>query len=375
MLTVNRLTTCVKPRGVCSINLYIWSMKFSAQKIAQLIDGKVVGDENAEVSNLSKIEEGSPGTLSFHANPAYAEYIYSTRASIVIVSEDFRPERDLPEGLTMIRVKDPYAGFAKLLEAYNELKQDRVGVAKGAIVEPGATLGEKVYIGHGAVVETGAVIGDNAKIYPGCYIGDGVKIGAGTVLHPGARILSRCEIGAHCVIHPGVVIGGDGFGFAPNSEHNYSKVPQIGNVVVEDHVEIGANSTIDRATLGHTIIRRGVKIDNLIQIAHNVEIGENTVIAAQTGIAGSTKIGKNCMIGGQVGIIGHLTIADGTKIAAQSGIGSSIKEPDTIIQGSPAFGIGEFKRSYIGFRRLPALLKEVSDLRKELEAQKSNTSI
>ncbi len=350
-------------------------MKFSAHKIAQLIDGKLVGDKEVEVSDLSKIEEGRPGTLSFLANPAYAEYIYSTKASVVIVGSNFHSERTLPEGLTLIYVEDPYAGFAKLLEVYNQLKHDRKGIDKGAFVAEDATLGANAYIGHGTVVESGAVIGDDVKIYPGCFIGDGVKIGSGSVLHPGVRVLSRCEIGAECVIHSGVVIGGDGFGFSPNSEHNYSKVPQIGNVIVEDRVEIGSNTTIDRATLGHTIIRKGVKIDNLIQIAHNVEIGENTVIAAQTGIAGSTKLGKNCMIGGQVGIVGHLTIADGTKIAAQSGIGNSIKEPDTIVQGSPAFGIGDFKRSYIGFRKLPALMKEINDLRKELEAFKSKTQI
>lgn len=372
---MNNLRNTHSDGVLCSFNLYIWSMKFSAQKIAQLIDGEIVGDELVEVSDLSKIEEGRPGTLSFLANPAYTEYIYSTRASVVIVSKDFKAERDVPSTLTMIRVSDPYAGFAKLLEVYNRLKHDRVGIAKNAVVEEGVELGEGAYIGHGTVVETGTRIGAGVKIYPGCFIGEGVSIGDHTIIHPGVRVLSRCEIGAHCVIHSGVVIGGDGFGFAPNSENNYSKVPQIGNVVVEDHVEIGSNSTIDRATLGHTIIRKGVKIDNLIQIAHNVEIGENTVIAAQSGVAGSTKIGKNCMIGGQVGIVGHLTIADGTKIAAQSGIGSSVKEPNTIIQGSPAFGIGDFKRSYIGFRKLPSLLKEVDELRKTIEAQKSKTQI
>lgn len=324
---------------------------------------------------MSKIEEGRPGTLSFLANPAYKEYIYTTEAAVVIVSDDFHSERALPETLTLIRVRDPYAAFAKLLDVYNSLKHDRKGVAKGAHVAEGVDVGPDAYVGEGVVVESGAVIGEGAKIYPGCFIGEDVRVGAHTILHPGVQVLSGCIIGAHGVIHSGVIIGSDGFGFAPNSENNYAKVPQIGNVVVEDHVEIGANTTIDRATLGSTVIRKGVKIDNLIQIAHNVDIGENTVIAAQTGIAGSTKIGKNCMIGGQVGIVGHLSIADGTKIAAQTGVGQSVTKPDTVIQGSPAFGIGEFKRSYIGFRKLPELMREISALRKEMEALKSNTQI
>ncbi len=344
-------------------------MKFSATQIAQLLDGEIVGNSDAEVSGLSKIEEGTSGTLSFLANPKYADYIYTTGATLVIVGEDFKAEKPIPETCTLIKVKDAYASFAKLLDLYNQLKHDKKGISKTAFVDDDAKIGDDVYVGPNAVVDSGAEIGANVKIYPQAYIGPNVKVGNNTIIHPGVRILSDCVIGSDCVIHAGVIIGGDGFGFAPNSENNYQKVAQIGNVIIEDHVEIGANTTIDRATLGSTIIRKGAKIDNLIQIAHNVEIGENTVIAAQTGIAGSTKIGKNCMIGGQVGIIGHITIADGTMIAAQSGIGASIKSR-AILQGSPAFSIGEYKKSYIGFRKLPELMKQISTLEEEVAALK-----
>jgi len=344
-------------------------MKFSATQIAQLLDGEIVGNSDAEVSGLSKIEEGTSGTLSFLANPKYAEYIYTTGATLVIVSKDFKAEKAIPKTCTLIKVEDAYASFAKLLELYNQLKHDKKGISKAAFVDDDAKIGDDVYVGPNAVVDSGAEIGANVKIYPQAYIGPNVKIGTNTIIHPGVRILSDCVIGSDCVIHAGVIIGGDGFGFAPNSENNYQKVAQIGNVIIEDHVEIGANTTIDRATLGSTIIRKGAKIDNLIQIAHNVEIGENTVIAAQTGIAGSTKIGKNCMIGGQVGIIGHISIADGTMIAAQSGIGGSIKNR-AILQGSPAFSIGEYKKSYIGFRKLPELMKQISALEEEVAALK-----
>jgi len=346
-------------------------MNFSALQIAQILEGEVVGDDQALVSGLSKIDDGKKNTLSFLANPAYTEYLYSTNASVVIISKDFEPERSIPETCTLIKVKDPYASFAKLLELYNQFKYDQKGVSKDASIADDAVIGEGAYIGANCTLEEGVRIGDNAKIYSNTYIGKNVRIGANTLIHAGVRIMSDCEIGADCVIQPGVVIGGDGFGFAPNSENNYQKVPQIGNVIIEDHVEIGSNTTIDRATLGHTIIRKGVKLDNLIQIAHNVEIGENTVIAAQTGIAGSTKIGKNCMIGGQVGIIGHLTIADGTKIAAQSGIGSSIKKENSVYQGSPAFNLIDYKKSYVGFRKLPELDRELSALKKELAELKA----
>lgn len=339
-------------------------MEFSAGQIAGILGGEVAGNEGAMVSKLSKIEEGTPSSLTFLANPKYAPFIYETRATIAIVAKDFVPEQDLPQTLTLIKVDDPYASFAKLLEFYNTYRHQKTGIMPSAYVAESATIGEDVYLGHHTVVENNAKVGKGSKIYPGVYIGDDVIIGDECVLHPGVKVLAGSIIGNHCTIHAGVIIGGDGFGFAPNSENEYNKIAQIGNVILEDHVEIGANTTIDRATLGSTIIRKGAKIDNLIQIAHNVEIGENTVIAAQTGIAGSTKIGKNCMIGGQVGIVGHLKIADGVKIAAQSGVSSSIIKEDTIIQGSPAFDIKQFKMAYIGFRKLPQLNDRVALLEK-----------
>ncbi len=345
-------------------------MEFTAMQIAAMLEGHVEGDNNAAVVSLSKIEEGQPRTLTFLANPKYNEYIYTTAASIAIVSESFVAERPLPSTLTLIRVKDAYGSFAKLLEAYNQFRQPKAEVSDRAVIATSVVLGKDVFIGPNAVISAGVVIGDGAKIYANCYIGENVQIGSNTTLFSGVKIYADCVIGSHCTLHSGVVIGGDGFGFAPNQENNYNKVPQIGNVVVEDHVEIGANTTVDRATLGSTVLRKGVKLDNLIQIAHNVEIGENTVIAAQTGIAGSTKVGRNCMIGGQVGIVGHLMIADGTKIAAQSGIGHSIKEPNTVVQGSPAFGYLDYQKAYIGFRKLPELMREIADLKRQLNAMK-----
>lgn len=340
-------------------------MKFSALQIASMLNGVVEGDNEVAVSGLSKIEEGTPGTLTFLANPKYTSFIYQTKASIAIVSKDFIAEEALPASLTIIRVEDAYASFAKLLDAYNQLSKPKPGIHPSAVIAGSASIGNDVYIGAFVYVGEHTKVGDGAALHAGTIVGDKVSIGSNSTLNAGVKVYADCQIGNHCTLHAGVVIGGDGFGFAPNSENNYAKVPQIGNVIIEDHVEVGANSTIDRATLGSTIIRRGVKIDNLIQIAHNVEIGENTVIAAQTGIAGSTKIGKNCMIGGQVGIVGHISIADGTKIAAQSGVGSDIKEPNTIIQGSPAFSIMDYKKSYVGFRKLPDLMRRIEDLEKK----------
>lgn len=340
-------------------------MKFSALQISAMLNGIVEGDNEVTVSGLSKIEEGIPGTLTFLANPKYASFIYSTGASIAIVSKNFVAESALPKTLTLIRVDDAYTSFAKLLEAYNQMRKPAAEIHPSAFVDATARVGNNVYIGPFAVLSKGVVVEDNAVIHASAFIGDGVKIGNGSTVHAGVKIYHDCIIGAHCTIHAGAVIGADGFGFAPNSENNYNKVPQIGNVILEDHVEVGANSTIDRATLGSTIIRKGVKLDNLIQIAHNVEIGENTVIAAQTGVAGSTKIGKNCMIGGQVGIVGHISIADGTKIAAQSGVGADIKEENTILQGSPAFSIMDYKKSYVGFRKLPEILKRLEEIEKK----------
>jgi UDP-3-O-[3-hydroxymyristoyl] glucosamine N-acyltransferase len=341
-------------------------MKFSAKEIAALVGGNVEGNPDATVSKLAKIEEGVEGSLSFLSNPAYASFVYTTKATIVIVNADFVPEQAIDPALTLIRVEDARAAFAKLLGAYSQYRLNKTGIDPMSSVAATAKIGKNVYIGAFAFVGENVTVGDNTKIYPHCYLGDNSKAGNNTTFYSGVKIYHDCVIGNDCILQAGAVIGGDGFGFQPNSENNYQKVPHIGNVIVEDHVEIGANTTIDRATLGSTIIRKGVKLDNLIQVAHNVEIGENTVIASQTGIAGSTKIGRNCMIGGQVGIIGHLTIGNGVKIAAQSGVGNSVPDNE-IIQGSPAFGIGDYKRSYVVFRSLPALHNKVKDLEKKFD--------
>lgn len=340
-------------------------MEFTANALAQLLQGEIEGDPNVMVNNLSKIEEGKPNTVSFLSNPAYTEFIYDTDASVVIVASDFKAEKPLKSTCSLIRVADPRMSFAKILEAYHAYKTNKSGIEQPSYVSASASIGENVYIGAFAYVGDNAVIGDNVKLYPHSFVGENAQVGANTLVHAGVRINSESKVGANCTLHSGVILGSDGFGFAPNSENNYQKVVHIGNVVLEDHVEIGANTTIDRATLGSTIIRKGVKLDNLIQVAHNVEIGENTVIAAQTGIAGSTKIGKNCMIGGQVGIVGHLTIADEVKIAAQSGIGHNIEKVGEIVQGSPAFPIRDYKRSYVVFRNLPHLKTRVDQLDKK----------
>ena len=342
-------------------------MEFSAKQIAQIIDGIVEGDENILVSNLSKIEEGTIGTLSFLANPAYTNYIYSTNASIVIVNKSFVLENPVKSSCTLIRVENAYESFAKLLELYNQINTEKEGVEQPSFVSSNAKIGENCYVGAFAYIGQNVSIGNHVKIYPHVYIGDNCKIGNNTTLFSGVKIYHDCVIGNNCTIHASTVVGSDGFGFAPNNEgHVFTKVPQIGNVIIEDDVEIGSNSSIDRATLGSTILRKGVKLDNLVQIAHNVEIGENTVIAGLSGIAGSTKVGKNCMIGAQVGVAGHLRIANGVKIAGQSGIGSSIDKEGEILQGSPAFNIGEFKRSYVLFRGLPKLNDKVSDITKKI---------
>ncbi|MEN8793586.1 MAG: UDP-3-O-(3-hydroxymyristoyl)glucosamine N-acyltransferase [Flavobacteriales bacterium] len=341
-------------------------MDFIASQIAGLLEGTVVGNENISVNNLSKIEEGQPNTLSFLSNLKYEEYLYTTGASIVIVDKSFEPSKSIPNTCTLIKVESAQAAFAKLLEIYNQVKRKKSGIHPSSYISDSATIGEEVYIGANCSIGDNVTIGNNVHVYPNSYIGDNVKIGDDCMFFAGVRVYSDCLIGKSCTLHSGVIIGGDGFGFVPNRNGNYSKVPQIGNAILEDHVEIGSNTTIDRATLGSTIIRKGVKLDNLIQVAHNVEIGENTVIAAQTGIAGSTKIGKNCMIGGQVGIVGHITIADEVKIAAQSGVGHAIAEKGQILQGSPAFPIGDYKRSYVVYRGLPDLKRKVDELEKKL---------
>ena len=339
-------------------------MKFTAEQIAGMLEGTVEGNSSAEVSGLSKIEEGKAGTLTFLANPKYISHIYTTGASIAIVSNDFVAEQALPETLTLIRVADAYGSFAKLLEAYSQFKRPRPGIHASAVIDASVVVGENVHIGAGVVIEAGATIGNNTVIMAQSYLGEHVKIGDFTMVHPGVKVYSECVIGSNCTLHAGVIIGADGFGFAPQADNRYAKVPQIGNVVVEDRVEIGANTAIDRATLGSTFIREGVKLDNLIQVAHNVEIGKNTVIAALTGIAGSTKIGENCMIGGQVGIAGHLTIANGVKIAAQTGISASVLKENIVLQGTPAVDTMDFKKSYIIHRRLPQLLERIERLEK-----------
>lgn len=337
-------------------------MEFSAKQIADLLNGEIQGNAEVKINKLSKIEEGIPNSLSFLANPIYQEHLYTTNASVVILNKDFILEKSVKDSCTLIRVDNAYECFAKLLETYNQIKNNKSGIEQPSFISSSSKIGENCYVGAFAYVSDNVKIGKNVKIYPNCFVGEGVEIGDNTILYAGVKIMQDCKIGNNCTFHSGVVIGADGFGFAPNSENNYKKVPQIGNVIIEDHVEIGANTCVDRATLGSTIIKKGVKLDNLIQIGHNVVIGENTVVVAQTGIAGSTKIGKNCMIGGQVGIVGHLNIADGVKIAAQSGVGSSVLTEGSILQGSPAFSVGEYKRSYVGFKKLPEILDRLSKL-------------
>jgi UDP-3-O-[3-hydroxymyristoyl] glucosamine N-acyltransferase len=339
-------------------------MKFTAQQIAGMLNGSIEGNDSVEVSALSKIEEGKPGTLTFLSNPKYTPYIYTTEATIAIVANTFQVEQALPTTLTLVRVEDPYACFAKLLEAYDQMRKPQPGVHASAQIDASVEVPATAHIGAAAVISAGVKLGEYVVISAQAYVGEGVKIGDQSFLHPGVKVYRDCVIGSQCTLHAGVVIGADGFGFAPQADNQYAKVPQIGNVVIEDRVEIGANTSVDRATLGSTIIRRGVKLDNLIQIGHNVEIGENTVIAAQTGVAGSSKIGANCMIGGQVGIAGHLTIANGCKIAAQSGISASMLKEGTVVQGSPALEIMDFKKAYIAYRRLPEWTSRIEALEK-----------
>ncbi|SEQ45237.1 UDP-3-O-[3-hydroxymyristoyl] glucosamine N-acyltransferase [Hyunsoonleella jejuensis] len=336
-------------------------MKFTAQQIADILEGDIVGDADVKVSKLAKIEEGVEGTLTFLANPKYTTYIYSTKASITIVNKTFEPEDNITT--TLIKVDDAYKSFSKLLEYYNQVKLNKFGIEQPSFIAESSAYGENIYIGAFSYVGENVTIGDNVKIFPNAYIGDNVKIGDNTIIFAGAKIYSECLIGNHCVINSGAIIGADGFGFAPNEKGEYQKVPQTGNVILEDFVDVGAATTIDRATLGSTVIRRGVKLDNQIQIAHNVEIGKNTVIAAQTGIAGSTKIGENCQIGGQVGIVGHITIGDNVKIQAQSGIGRNVKDNE-VLQGSPALAYGDYNKSYVHFKNLPKIIKKFNDIEK-----------
>ena len=339
-------------------------MKFTAEQIAGILEGEVIGNPNAEVHKLSKIEEGTPGSLTFLSNPKYQNYIYSTKATITIVNATFEADQEIVT--TLIKVEDAYKAFSKLLEYYNQVKLMKSGIEQPSVISEDAIYGTDLYLGSFCYIGKNVKIGNNVKIYPNTFIGDNVVIGDNCVFFAGVRVYSETEIGANCTIHSGSIIGSDGFGFAPMEDGTYSKIPQIGNVILEDNVDIGSCTTIDRATLGSTIIRKGVKLDNQIQIAHNVEIGENTVIASQTGVAGSTKIGKNCMIGGQVGIVGHITIGNGVKIQAQSGVAKNIAD-DEVIQGTPAFNYGDFAKSYVHFKNLPKIVSDLDNLKKKTE--------
>lgn len=347
-------------------------MIFTASQIAQLINGKVEGDASVSVFSFGKIEEAQKGQLAFLANPKYEEHLYTTNASIIIINENF--ELKQPVKGTLIRVTDAYSAFAALLTKYQEIiTQQLSGIQQPVYLAKTASYGANVFIGAFAYLGEKVKIGDNTKIFPNVYLGDNVIIGDNTILHPGVKIYHDCTVGSHVIIHAGTVIGSDGFGFAPQNDGSFKKVPQIGNVVIEDNVEIGANTTIDRATIGSTIIKSGAKLDNLIQIAHNVEIGNSTVIAAQAGISGSVKVGKNVMIGGQAGIAGHLQLADGSKINAQAGLGKSLKTPNTAVTGSPAYNYHQAIRSQAIARNLPELekrLKELEELVKQLLKEK-----
>ena len=341
-------------------------MKFTALQIATHISGRIEGNEHASVSRFSKIEEGKEGDISFLANPKYEDHLYTTKASIVLVSNVLELKEHVQP--TLIRVSDPYASFAKLMRYYqNLLSTNLTGIEQPSFIHPTAKIGKDVYIAAFTYVGENAVIGDNVKLYPHTYLGNGVTIGNDTTLFAGVKIYHHCTIGNHVLIHAGTVIGSDGFGFAPQSNGIYKKVPQLGNVVVEDYVEIGANVCIDRATMGSTTIKMGTKLDNLVQIAHNVEVGQNTVVAAQAGISGSTKIGNHVTIGGQAGIVGHIHIAEGAKINGQSGVSKSIREKDTIVTGSPAFDFSSAMRSQALFRKLPDLDRKIKELENLIE--------
>ena len=338
-------------------------MQFPAAQIAIIVNGKIEGDPNTTVNSFGKIEEAQEGQLSFLANPKYEEYLYSTKASVIIINENFEAKQ--PVNATLIRVADAYTAFATLLSKYQEIKQQQLsGIQQPVYIASTASYGNNVFIGAFAYLGENVVVGNNTKIYPNVYVGDNVSIGENSILHPGVKIYHDCKVGNNVIIHAGTVIGSDGFGFAPQADGSFIKVPQIGNVVIEDNVEIGSNTTIDRATIGSTLIKSGAKLDNLIQIAHNVEVGNSTVIAAQAGISGSTKIGNGVMIGGQAGLAGHLHVADGSKINAQAGLGKSLKTPNTAVTGSPAYEYNKAIRSQSMARNLPEIEKRV----KELEA-------
>jgi UDP-3-O-[3-hydroxymyristoyl] glucosamine N-acyltransferase len=343
-------------------------MELTIKEIAGLVAGKIKGDPDVVINSVSKIDDGKPQSLSFLANPKYTDYIYTTQASAILVSKDFVPQR--PVAATLILVEDAYIAFAKLLEAYNEIQKRDPGLAETARIDAGANVAQPAYIGEYVVIEKGVTIAEGAQVYPQVFIGEGCEIGKNVTLYPGVKLYPHSKIGDNCIIHSGTVIGSDGFGFAPANQVSYMKVPQIGKVIIEDNVEIGANCTIDKATMGATVIRKGVKLDNLIQVAHNVEIGENTVIAAQSGISGSSKIGKNGMIGGQVGIAGHIEIADNVMIGAKSGISGTVKEKGITILGAPAFEISKFRRAFAYFKNLPKIVARIDKIEKQLKETK-----
>lgn len=330
-------------------------MEVSVRVLASLLNGEIEGNPEVIINRPSRIEEGGEGSVSFLGNPKYEHYVYSTTASALLVDRGFEPRE--PVRATLIRVDDVYAAVGFLLEKFNQAKAVQASISDKAQVDPAAHIGKHVFIGPFAVIEAGAWIGDGCQIGAQVYVGRNAVVGDETRLYPGVRILDDCQIGRRCILHANAVVGADGFGFAPQADGPFKKIPQIGNVILEDDVEIGANTTIDRASIGSTILRRGVKLDNLIQVAHNVEIGENTVIAALTGISGSVKIGKNCMIGGQVGFSGHIQVADGTKIQAQTGVASHVKEPGTALCGTPAIGYTQYIKAYSVFKQLPDLYK------------------
>lgn len=340
-------------------------MEFDAATIAGFLKGEVDGDPNVRVNTIAKIEEGHPGALSFLANPKYEHYIYATKSSIVLVNRSFSPSSKVES--TLIRVENAYEAFASLLRLVDQARPRKKGIHATAVIEPTATIGSDVYIGPYAYIGEKCHVGDGTSIYPHVYIGDNATVGNNSILYHRVTVYHECVIGNNCIIHAGTVVGSDGFGFAPQSDNEFMKIPQLGNVVIEDDVEIGANVTIDRSTMGSTFIRRGVKLDNLIQVAHNVEIGENTVMAALTGISGSTKVGKNCMFGGQVGLAGHIKIANGTRIGAQAGVISDIKEENTSVIGSPIMDVKQFLRASVVFRSLPEMKSKLTSLEKEVD--------
>ncbi|MGE5347768.1 MAG: UDP-3-O-(3-hydroxymyristoyl)glucosamine N-acyltransferase [Actinomycetota bacterium] len=344
-------------------------MEFTAGMIARILDGTVEGDPETKLNTVARIEEGQPGALSFLSNPKYEPHLYTTGASAVLVRNDFTAAKEIKA--TLIRVDDPYQALARLLAFYEQARPAKKGIHPTAVIDDKASVGNDVFIGACTVISENAVVGDGCTVHPQVFVGENVRIGKNCTLHPGVKVYRDCVIGNDCILHAGAVVGADGFGFAPVTDSNFMKIPQIGNVILEDNVEIGSNTCIDRATMGSTIIRRGVKLDNLIQVGHNVEIGENTVIAAQSGLAGSTRVGKNCMFGGQVGLAGHLSIADGVKIGAQSGIMSTVSQENAILLGYPATESKQFLRSVAYIRKLPELSSRLDTLSKEVESLKN----